>query len=180
MSDPIQILYDEHDIIRAMIDVAKETSAYIGKDDARYDAAIRQILDFFRNYADKYHHHKEEEILFPELCKKNELLESGAIQEMLENHAEFREMLANIEHYLNEKNYMRANQQLMIYCEALLDHIAVENDEVFQMADSLFSKGELENIYYRFNDCDAELGEDKKKELARMADEVYAGLNNSR
>lgn len=179
MNDPIKVLFDEHDIITNVIDAAKGTSALIGTDDDRYEKIIRQLLDFFRNYADKFHHHKEEEILFPEMCKRNELLQSGVIQEMLENHAEFRDMLASIEKFLSEKNYRRVDQQLMIYCEALLDHIAVENDEVFQMAESLFGENELENIYFRFNDCDKEMGESKKDELVRMAGEIYSGLNKA-
>lgn len=175
----IQILYDEHDHIVSIIDAAKQMSGLIGKDDARYEQSVRRMLDFFRNYADKYHHYKEEVILFPEMCRKNELLETGVILEMLENHSDFREMLRNIETFLDKKEYALANRQLLIYCEALLDHIAVENDEVFQMAESLFSKTELENISFRFSDCDHELGEKKKAEFEQMVKEVLADINLS-
>lgn len=179
MNDPIKVLYDEHDIISTVIEAARNSSALLGQDEARYEQTVRRMIDFFRNYADKFHHHKEEEILFPEMCKRNEMLQSGVIQEMLEHHTEFREMIASIESFLDKKNYMRASQQLNIYCEALLDHIAVENDEVFQMAESLFTPNELDGMYFRFSDCDKDLGESKKQELAKMADEIMKELNQA-
>jgi len=180
MNDPIQILFDEHEIIRMVVDAAKNSSALAGKEDSRYEQVVKKLLMFFRNYADKYHHHKEEIILFPEMGKRNELLQGGVIQEMLDNHAEFREMLGSIETFISNKNYMRASQQMEIYCEALLDHIAVENDEVFHIAESLFQEKELDAMYFRFADCDKELGETDKMELAKMANEIHEELTGSR
>jgi hemerythrin-like domain-containing protein len=95
---------------------------------------------------------------------------------MFENHSDFREMIKNIETSLDEKKYPQAQQQLEQYTEALLDHIAVENDEVFQTAESLFSEEELEKIYYRFEDCDRELGNAKKEELKELADTLRKNL----
>lgn len=179
MNDPIQILFDEHEVIRLVVDAARKSSGYIGKDDSRYEQIVRKLLNFFRNYADRYHHYKEEIILFPEMCKRNELLQNGVIQEMLNNHTEFREMLGSIENFIREKNYMRANQQMEIYCEALLDHISVENDEVFQIAESIFQEQELDSMYFRFADCDKELGEGGKLELAKMANEIHEELTGT-
>jgi hemerythrin-like domain-containing protein len=115
-----------------------------------YEDTVRQLISFFRSYADKYHHYKEEKILFPEMSKRNELLMDGAIKEMLENHEDFREMIRGIEQFLDEKNYSGARQQLEKYTEALLNHIAVENDEVFLMAESIFTEEELKKISHRF------------------------------
>lgn len=113
-------------------------------------------LSFFRVYADGFHHHKEEEILFPEMSKKNDLLGDGVIKEMLENHQDFRDMLQGIENFLEQKNYAKVQQKLMAYTDALQDHIAVENDEVFQVAEALLDPGELERIYFQFCDADRE------------------------
>jgi len=165
MKNPIKVLFDEHEIIISAIDIAKEADKLIASNEIVYEKLIRDLISFFRLYADQYHHYKEEQILFPEMSKKNELLEDGVIKEMFENHEDFRDMIKNIETFLDKKEYVKAQQQLNSYAEALLDHIAVENDEVFQMAESLFEKEELEKIYFRFDDCDREVGEKKKTEL---------------
>ena len=51
------------------------------------------------------------------------------------------------------------------YINDLLDHIAVENDELFIMAESLFNEDELERMYFLFQDIDMELGQVRKQEL---------------
>ena len=169
MNNTMKLLYDEHEITVNAIDAAQQARSLIGKDDIQYEKTIRSLINFFRSYADKFHHYKEEIILFPEMEKKNELLSSGVIKEMFENHENFREMIKEIEKNLNEKKYPAAQKELEQYAEALLDHIAVENDEVFQMAETLLSETELQNMHFRFEDCDRELGIEMKKELAEMA-----------
>jgi hemerythrin-like domain-containing protein len=164
----LKTLYDEHSIIINAIDVARQSKILIGIDNAQYESTIRQLITFFRNYADKYHHYKEENILFPEMNKRNELLVDGVIKEMFDNHEEFREKIRNIEINLDSKMYAQAQTELEKYGEALLDHIAVENDEVFQIAETLFTDDDLEKINHRFQDCDRDLGNKQKEELEEL------------
>ena len=51
------------------------------------------------------------------------------------------------------------------YLQSLKDHIAAENDELFPMADDLFSPDEIERLYYRCIDKDEELGVARKQEF---------------
>ncbi|MBE2245934.1 MAG: hemerythrin domain-containing protein [Candidatus Competibacteraceae bacterium] len=164
MTKAIDLLYDEHQIItqaieqvRAFLDEAVNGTKSIEE--------MHAYILFFRHYADKFHHYKEEEILFPEMAKRNELIAEGVIQEMLDNHVEFRQMIADMEASASEGDAAKTQMQFAQYAEALLDHIAVENDEVFQMAESLFSDDELENMYFRFVDMDRELNDAKKREM---------------
>ena len=105
---------------------------------------------------------------FPEMLKKRELLPEGTSGEMLNNHTTFREMLTAIEEELNNSSYDAAAAMTDEYANALLDHIAVENEEVFQAAYSVLNDIELENIYYRFADLDRDLGETKKNDLVEF------------
>lgn len=177
MNKTIQLLFNEHEIIVNAIDAAKQAKIYVQTNEKQYERIVRELIDFFRNYADNFHHHKEEQILFPAMAKRNELLSGGVLKEMLDNHEEFREQIRNIEKSLDEKNYMQAQQQLEKYTEALLDHIAVENDEVFQMAESLFTAAELEKIYFDFEDADIELGSGKKQEFEELTETLRKNLH---
>ena len=180
MKDPIEVLLDEHKIITSAIDLANHADELWLKNEAVYEIIIRKLISFFRIYADLYHHHKEEKILFPEMQKKNELLQDGVLKEMFNNHEDFRNMINSIETFLDKKNYQSAQEQLNIYLEDLLDHIAVENEEVFQIAETLFNKEELEKIYFRFQDSDFETEEQNKinglpnkSELAKELQEMH-------
>jgi len=166
MQSSIKILYDEHELIVSALGFISDAGDLIERNPAAYEKIVRRLLSFFRNYADKYHHHKEEEILFPEMSKKNELLAEGILKEMLDNHEDFRQMLCDIENSIDKREYEIAQRLLNLYKEALLDHIAVENDEVFQVAEGLMEEEELEKIYYRFIDCDRDLGMEYKQSLA--------------
>ncbi len=172
MNKSLKMLYDEHDVIMNAIDIVSNASSFIGKDDKEYEVIIRKLIHFFKAYADRYHHYKEEMILFPELSRRNELLGDGVIKEMLDNHDDFRGMIHLAEKKLNEKDYVLAQKLLEKYAEALLYHIAVENEELFHTAETLLSPEELDNIYYRFQDCDRELGEKMKQELADIIESM--------
>ena len=132
---PIKVLFDEHEIIISAITISKSAQKLIADKPDVYQKVITELIAFFRQFADQYHHYKEEIILFPEMNKKNELLEDGVIKEMFNNHEEFRDMLAEIEDCLNKKDYTNTQAKLNNYAEALLEHIAVENDEVFKSSE---------------------------------------------
>ncbi len=168
MNNSLKTLYDEHTIIQNALEIAKNAKNLIDKNNEEYELIISELIRFFRVYSDQYHHHKEEEILFPEMAKKNELLADGILKEMFENHEYFREILRAIEADFEEQKYQEASQKIDEYAEALLDHIAVENEELFQSAYTLFTDDELENIYYRFMDLDRDLGETKKKDFTDL------------
>jgi hemerythrin-like domain-containing protein len=177
MKDPLHVLYAEHEVIVGAVDIVKKAGKLLPGAEPTYDQLVKKLIRFFRMYADKYHHYKEEEILFPEMGKKSHMLEEGIIAEMLENHSDFRDMVGRIEVMVNKGEYTDAQQLLLAYTEMLLDHIAVENDELFQMAETLFTRDELEKIHFRFEDCDSELasGTDvqvSKPELLKELEEI--------
>ncbi len=168
MSNSLKMLFNEHDVITKAAYLAKNAESLIGVNDEEYELTISELIRFFRVYADQYHHYKEEEILFPEMAKKSEMLAEGILKEMLDNHEFFRETLREIESNLKDQNYPEVARGINEYTEALLDHIAVENEELFHMAYSLFTEDELDKIYFRFIDLDSVLGESKKKDFTEL------------
>jgi hemerythrin-like domain-containing protein len=170
MNNAIEMLYGEHEIIISALSITQTLKGLSDQKPEEYEETVRKLLVFLRGFADEFHHYKEEMILFPEIAKKNELLAEGVIKEMIENHEDFREMIQNIDDRLKEKEYEKAQKQLEAYVNMLLDHIAVENEELFQAAESLFTPAELENINYRFHDIDREFGNAKKVYLVELAE----------
>lgn len=164
--NPIDILTSEHDVISSAEDFIHSNENLWTGDAAGYENAVRNLLEFFRQYSDKFHHHKEEEVLFPEMSAHPEFMLQEIISELEEHHDLFREYVAKIDKAFNEGQWEKVQILLKQYMNDLLDHIAVENDELFVIAEGLFTEGESERMYFRFMDIDAELGLERKQELA--------------
>ena len=133
-----------------------------------YAETINRIAGFFTDYTDGYHHNKEEIDLFKEMIRKNEMLGEGIVGELLEQHVDFRNYVTDILEAMQARDYERSFKTLMEYREILLMHIEAEDDELFPMAENLFSDSEKENMYFRFRDIDRELGEARKKDFENL------------
>ena len=63
---------DEHKYILKVADALEKECNEIKSGKIVDEDFFRKVIDFIRNYADKFHHAKEEDILFKEFCKAAE------------------------------------------------------------------------------------------------------------
>ncbi|MBV6442534.1 MAG: hypothetical protein DYG98_16210 [Haliscomenobacteraceae bacterium CHB4] len=171
-NDPIQILMHEHRVISALQDKIIPLRGMWETDAAGYDKLVRSLLGFFREYSDQYHHHKEEAVLFRELRAHPDFRLDDILYELENHHQMFRETVAEIEASIANGEWPLSQDLLEVYMNDLLDHIAVEDDELFVTAASLFSAGDLERMYFLFEDVDRELGKERKEKLAESVGKI--------
>lgn len=164
------MMMDEHQVIVKALDYCKTLDGCWKEDADSYATTINRLADFFKDYSDGYHHNKEETDLFKEMVRKNEMLGEGIVGEFLQQHDDFRNYVSDIREALQAKEYERSFKTLMEYREELLMHIEAEDDELFPMAETLFTDAEKENMYFRFQDIDRELGEECKKDFENWAE----------
>jgi len=136
-------LRSEHNHILAMIACLRAACAAAENGD-RFDAETFQTgLDFIRNYADAWHHAKEEEHLFPALEAAGMPRESGPIAVMLHEHVMGRSYAQRIADHLQEATHGDAAARSAVlnytldYANLLTGHIQKENSILFNMADHL-------------------------------------------
>lgn len=171
-----QLLMAEHDVIKNVEIVIIRIKSLWEKDPEKYKTILYQLIYFFKEYSDKYHHYKEEQVLFPEMINHPDFKLIEIIEELEDHHVMFREFTREIS-VLAEQNKFKESQSILEkYVDNLLDHIAIEDDELFNMAENLFTAKEYEKIYFRFKDIDAELGENKKNELEKTPAQLHALL----
>jgi hemerythrin-like domain-containing protein len=169
MQSPLaQLLIAEHDVILEAGNLISLNGNLWKSKPSEYERTVRQLLDFFSAYADKYHHHKEEEILFPAISKKSEIASAGIVTELTEHHEEFRLLMQQIHKALDRNDFAATQIFFESYISKLKDHIAAENDELFPMAENIFSPDELEKLFYKCIDKDGELGTIRKEELVNL------------
>ncbi len=170
--NPIIVMNHEHTVIQKAKPIIEELKDYWKEDAEKFTAVVGQLITFFREYSDGYHHRKEEDVLFPAIYNHPEFILHEVIDEFQDHHESFRGYVTEIEGALAAHNYKYAYKELFNYLQDLLDHIGAENDELFVVAENLLSEEELETIYFKFKDIDLELGEDRKRELEESIDEI--------
>ncbi|MFP5470263.1 MAG: hemerythrin domain-containing protein [Bacteroidia bacterium] len=167
MNNPIKVMYDEHDIIVKAEKVIENLANTWENNPEEYAEKVKKLVEFFREYADGYHHRKEEDVLFPAIKDHPDFVLQEIIEEFENHHEDFREYAAEILESITEGDYARSYKILKQYIGDLLDHIAAENDELFVLAENLMDEQQLDIIYFKFKDIDMELGEERKIEFEK-------------
>jgi hemerythrin-like domain-containing protein len=161
---PVGPLMIEHRLIERMVSLLEKELYNIETSKKANQELIYSAVDFFRTYADKTHHGKEEDILFKELDRKPLKLEHRKIMdELLEEHVIARQ---------NVKGLLEANQKYSKgESHALLDisthlkklaklypaHIQKEDQRFFIPVMDYFSAKEQEDMLKAFLDFDKSL-----------------------
>ena len=162
-------LYDEHQVILKEIQGLRQIIEKENLSGEREE--LEKYIVFFRNYGDKYHHQKEEDILFSLLKDRYPGLLN--ITEALEEHHEmFRDYLKDVETAINNEDWSQVKSIFRQYLSDLEDHISAEDDELFVSVDEQLSDAEKERLYFSFLDKDMELGLDEKRAHESSAHQI--------
>ncbi|MBI2259405.1 MAG: hemerythrin domain-containing protein [Flavobacteriia bacterium] len=162
MKNPLDVMYHEHEIIQKTKKIIQEINNLWTKNEQEYREVVTKLVLFFSEYADGYHHRKEEEVLFPAIKSHPDFILQEIIDEFEQHHEDFRTYASEIKELLEENEFEKSYKVLNDYLNDLLDHIAAENEELFVLADSLLDDNQKESLYFRFMDIDREIGEDNK------------------
>jgi hemerythrin-like domain-containing protein len=118
MLDPIQELMDEHRIIEKVL-----TALTAAADQEVPLEFYERAVDFIANFADKCHHSKEEERLFPVLEEKGIPREAGPIGCMCEEHEIGRGHVQAIRELIKAGDLAGLRRESLNYVGLLRSHI---------------------------------------------------------
>ncbi len=149
-------LRSEHETILSVIACLRAACTAARSED-RFDMdTFRQGVDFIRNYADAWHHAKEEVHLFPALQTAGMPSDGGPIGVMLSEHEVGRLHVKAISDSLDAVASGDASargtavENALAYAALLEAHIAKEDGILFEMADRMLPEDEhrrLESVY---------------------------------
>ena len=92
-----QIMVEEHKLILRMVTLVEQNTARLEEGTFRNWQFYLDAVDFIRNYADRFHHAKEEDILFVALIKNGMPEKQSPIEAMHMEHDEGRSHVRAIE-----------------------------------------------------------------------------------
>lgn len=165
----VEIMVAEHDNILKMLSVVRSACCGILEGQQINDGDFRKMISFIRDYADKHHHGKEEQILFTEMTQHLGQIGVNLIQHgMLVEHDLGRQHIAELEAALNRyreghKTLDKLNvlTEAMGYVNLLQRHIDKENEVVYSFAEQRLPKDTLQSVDERVRRFEEEAEEHK-------------------
>jgi hemerythrin-like domain-containing protein len=176
MSKPIETLMNEHRLIEEVLDSLEAFAKTVdkGTDDDRRSAG--QFAQFFRSFADRCHHGKEEDLLFKELTKMGMPAESGPIGVMLHEHELGRSCVRRIAALADGEGPWTSEElgdfrgAASEFVPLLRAHIQKEDQILFPTAEGILTPDRVDQLNTQFDDFDrGQVGEAAHKELVELA-----------
>lgn len=165
MAKPTKILSDEHKNILKVADALEKECNIIKSGKSLDKNFFEKAIYFIRNYADRFHHAKEEDILFKEMCKPSTQgeIHCNPIEQMLYEHNIGRDFVKNTENSLKKNDKTKVVENALGYVQLIREHIYKEDNILYPMADEALDKKTQDAISVKF-EKEEKLREKTKKE----------------
>jgi len=164
--NPLEILSNEHGLIRQYLDNLAVAAEKIEAEQYPPREFFDKAVEFARTFADKFHHFKEEHVLFVRVAQKH----SGELDDRIDTlrlqHERGREMVNAIANSLDgyeERNEMKVAEMLenlAAYVSLLRRHIHVEDHVFYPLAEGELTADEMEALAEEFRMARERAGED--------------------
>lgn len=151
MTTPTETLRHEHQIILKVLDVA-ERLAERARQGAVDRAAIEQVLDFVRNFADRCHHAKEEKLLFVRMQHRGMPADTGPLACMLDEHEQGRSLIGRAAQSVAAAAAGDAAARRVVadalagYAALLREHIWKEDNVLYPMGERLLTEQDQQEL----------------------------------
>ncbi|MCP3962537.1 MAG: hypothetical protein GY719_32250 [bacterium] len=155
-------LREEHQVILRVLDGFEIALKRSGEKGEATRETYGPFLEFFRGFADRCHHCKEEDRLFPVLEKNGVPREGGPIGVMLYEHKLGRALVAEMTGCLDAADAGEAGGVRTLlekggeFLEMLRAHITKEDHVLFEMADQLTRGDDLAALLADYSDAESE------------------------
>lgn len=180
---PTEILKEEHQAVLTVLDILDKLSQRIRTGQEIKVEDLDQLLEILKEYVDRNHHGKEEEIFFPALEKLGLSRESGPVGVMLMEHDNGRQYIQGMRDAVAE--FKAGNSEALkkfatyasYYTELMNEHIYKENNILYPMSDMHLSQEEKSLILEDFANIEKErIGTGKAEEYLRRISDLQKRL----
>jgi hemerythrin-like domain-containing protein len=176
---PIQQLMDEHRVIVAVLAKMDAFAARMGAGEPCDQELLGKFAKFIREYADIYHHAKEEDILFMHMEQNGFSRKAGPIAVMLHEHDQGRQLVKFMRQAAAEPRPLTEDESdavvhaIRSFCELLRSHIMKEDNILYPMASNQLPKEVMVQIANQFDKVEKErAAKGEKAALEALAAEL--------
>lgn len=164
-SPPMRKLVDEHTFIKKLLAAIPQIAESIDVSNEEDKQLIIDSVDFIRSYADRYHHAKEEDILFKKFGEGLEIIKA-----MLEEHQIGRDHVKGVLEALERSDNRSIREHLTAYQELLKEHIRKEDEILYPWLDRNLSISQVGELFAQCSEVD---------ERSKDSSQRYEGFANT-
>lgn len=176
---PTEILMQEHRVIEQVLDCLEKIAERCESEGQLDGESARQTVDFFRQFADRCHHGKEEQRLFPMMHAKGFPEQQGPVAVMKIEHEQGRALIGGMDQAIEgaaagevvaRDSYLKNARG---YLHMLREHIQKEDHCLFPMADQAFGEEEQRKLAEEFDRVERdEIGAGVRESYVELANEL--------
>jgi hemerythrin-like domain-containing protein len=154
--DPIEILSNEHGLIRRFVDLLTKAVARLEVENPPPRAFFDNSIEFVRGFSDGFHHKKEELVMFVQLARKKNGAIDGQIEALRYQHDQGRGFVAAIDGALDDYEQGDPGAQSIVrenaasFASLLRHHIHIEDHIFFPMSREAMTPEELDDLGEKF------------------------------
>jgi hemerythrin-like domain-containing protein len=181
-NDPIGMLEDEHRFIAKVVSAATVLADRLEVGQPVETETLASIVEFMRTYADKCHHGKEEDLLFPMLAQRGVPMRGCPVEVLLREHGLGRALVKGLAEATEalqagdpsaKENVIK---NLRGIAELYPHHIWKEDYLLFPMSNKVLSVEDQQNLAQEFEKVEESVGRDVHQRLQQLSEEL-AQLN---
>ena len=173
------VMREEHRVIKRVLQCLTAAADQAEKGEALNMESGRKMIEFFRGFADRCHHGKEEAKFFPLARQRGVGCAPGNIDILLTEHEQGRSHVRAMDESLAaaEKGDAQAKarfcQHARQYVALLSEHLHKEDDCLFPTADAALTEADQQALVHAFEQVEhEEMGEGTHERLHSLADEL--------
>ena len=172
---PTEILEAEHRFIDKVVDVIGKRLDTQPVEVSFVVQEVEQIIDFMRIYADKCHHGKEEDLLFPALTERGVPTQGCPVGALRGDHKRGRSYVGELADGVgmlkngDQSGFEKIEKGLEGIVSLYPNHIWKEDFLLFPMTIKVMSSDDLADLGEKFEQVDNEMGKEKIKSYESFA-----------
>jgi hemerythrin-like domain-containing protein len=174
---PTDILTDEHRVIEQVLDCLEKIVERSESDRKLDKQSAREAVSFFRNFADRCHHAKEEDHLFPAMETRGFPRDGGPTGVMIYEHQQARDHVRKLGENIeaaaegDPAAFQKFAHHARAYSNLLRNHIEKEDHCLFTMANQALTVEDQQEVLAAFRKVEAE-------EIGAEVHEQYVSIAN--
>ena len=160
-TDVTQVMVEEHKLILRMIGLVERNTALMEAGRFRDWQFFLDAVDFIRSFADRFHHAKEEDVLFAALVANGMPAQNSPVAAMLMAHDQGRSFVRGMEEAAQKALDGEPGQIPLIaenargYAALLRDHIDKEDNILYPLAERVLPENPRPAIVAAYREAEA-------------------------
>lgn len=175
-------LKDDHKLIRRYLDNLLIAHEFLVEQKTVPPSVFEKTLEFSKDFMNKFHHYREEYVLFLKLAEKKGGTIDPQIVSLRDQHERSRELVSQIKEAL--KGYKKGDEVMVnrlaenvgYYVSLERQHVNRENHVFYPMAEETFSEDEMAEFDKEFDKIDEKQGGDRYRNAVKLVESMEADM----